>query len=133
MPSVLLSPYQLIAQPLTHEAWAPYGDVIQGANDASSMPAGIVTNKITANPILVRLEHHRPAVQLYSRRFGALQGHKFNRVSPITSHYPSASSPEAQGAPHTSISVARIGPPKGLQHGGTFDVSSLRRALPWPR
>lgn len=55
MPSVIISPLQLVAQPLTHEAWAPYGEVIQAASDPSSMPAGIITNKITANPILVSI------------------------------------------------------------------------------
>lgn len=49
-----MAPLQLIAQPLTHEAWAPYGDVMQGSEDPQTMPERVITNRITANPILVR-------------------------------------------------------------------------------
>ncbi|KAK4053583.1 Allantoicase [Microbotryomycetes sp. JL221] len=100
---------QLVAQPLTHESWAPYGDVIQGSNDPSTMPKHVITNTITANPEI---------------------GHKFNRISPITSLYPtSPSTPSYQGKPHTAINVIRVGPPKGLTLDGTcqFQVRMLER------
>ncbi|KAK4046132.1 Allantoicase [Microbotryomycetes sp. JL201] len=100
-------PLHIVAEPLTHKSWAPYGDVIQGSDDPLSMPAHVVTNTITANP----------------------QGYKFNRISPITSLYASSSDDaNFQGKPHTAINVIRVGPPKGLSHEGTtFDVRMLER------
>lgn len=97
---------ELKAQPLTHEAWAPYGDLITGTDNLSSVPQRVVVNKITHNPIL---------------------GHKFNRVAPITSLYPSDANAQ------TTISVIRVGPPAGLTnhdgHSGRFQVRMLEKHI----
>ncbi|KAM0785990.1 hypothetical protein ACM66B_006808 [Microbotryomycetes sp. NB124-2] len=103
-------PLHIVAEPLTHKSWAPYGDVIQGSDDPQTMPAHVVTNTITANPQV---------------------GYKFNRISPITSLYPSdPNDSQYQGKPHTAINVIRVGPPQGLTHNGTtFEVRMLERHI----
>ncbi|KDE05928.1 ureidoglycolate hydrolase [Microbotryum lychnidis-dioicae p1A1 Lamole] len=104
-----MTPLQLKVEPLTHEAWATFGHVIQGAEDSSAVPRGIAVNKISHTTRL---------------------GHKFNRLAPITSSYPASSSssstPEADKAV-TSISLARIGPVPELKFGTSFEVRMLER------
>ncbi|KAM0755967.1 hypothetical protein T439DRAFT_320661 [Meredithblackwellia eburnea MCA 4105] len=100
-----MAPIILEALPLTHEAWAPFGDVIQGTEDPATMPAHVVTNNILVNPI---------------------PGHKFNRVSPIISTY-ADKAPAELGTPKTAISIIRIGPPKGLALGGKFELRMFER------
>ncbi|SGY20218.1 BQ5605_C017g08534 [Microbotryum silenes-dioicae] len=104
-----MTPLQLKVEPLTHEAWATFGHVIQGAEDSSAVPRGIAVNRISHTTRL---------------------GHKFNRLAPITSSYPASSSssstPEADKAV-TSISLARIGPVPELKFGTSFEVRMLER------
>lgn len=122
-----MSPLRLTFLPLTHAAWAPYGDVIQGTEDPSTMPASVTTNRITATPILVRPLFLLPPPPTLSSEVNLpqlTQGHKFNRISPIISTYPAA---ESGSEPITSISVIRIGPPAGLALGSEFAVRMLER------
>jgi hypothetical protein len=35
--------------PLTHSAWAPFGVLLQGTSDVSSLPSNITTKTTTAN------------------------------------------------------------------------------------
>ncbi|SCZ94765.1 BZ3500_MvSof-1268-A1-R1_Chr12-1g03643 [Microbotryum saponariae] len=103
-----MTPLQLKVEPLTHEAWAAFGHVIQGAEDSSAVPQGIAVNKISHTTRL---------------------GHKFNRLAPITSSYPASSSSSTPAADKavTSISLARIGPVPELKFGTSFEVRMLER------
>ncbi|SCV72932.1 BQ2448_6857 [Microbotryum intermedium] len=102
-----MAPLQLKVEPLTHQAWATFGHVIQGAEDSSSVPDGIAVNTISHTTRL---------------------GHKFNRLAPITSSYlASSSSTSDSDQAVTSISLARIGPVPELKFGTTFEVRMMER------
>lgn len=132
-----MAPLQITAERLTHEAWAPYGDLIQGGDSPAAFPPAVadITLEINANPIKVRCALFVGAYHLQQKWGGfaivaqadsplsRLQGHKFNRVSPISNSYPT----DAQPTPVTAISVIRIGPPAGLELGGVFQLRMFER------
>ncbi|KAG9005240.1 Allantoicase [Tulasnella sp. JGI-2019a] len=89
----------ITAMPLTHEAYAAYGDVIQAYSPTTSAPAQV---KVTS----------------------ANQGsaHKFHRLSPIVSSYPADVASQAV----TAISVFRS-TPVGAKLGEDWPVKLLER------
>ncbi|CED85278.1 allA [Phaffia rhodozyma] len=91
----------LIAQPMTYELIEPYGNLIQGSWDPSTMPARIKTN-VVPNP---------------------QTAYKYNRQAPIISTYPATSNA------HTAIAIYRATPPTGinLARGLSFDLRMFER------
>ncbi|KDQ21283.1 hypothetical protein BOTBODRAFT_25706 [Botryobasidium botryosum FD-172 SS1] len=100
----LLPSVTIPALPLTAEAYAPFGAVIQAYADVHGAPRGV---RIT------------PANQGTA--------HKFHRLELVKSSYPTTSAGEGEPEPLTGITVFRVAPPEGLKLGGKFGVRLLER------
>ncbi|KAI5479442.1 Allantoicase [Pseudohyphozyma bogoriensis] len=99
MPSI-----QLVAQPITHEAWAPYGHFFEGTDSPDKAAPGLFIKQIP---------HELPS-------------HKFNRVAPITSTYNASDYPK-DTPPTTALNVIRVGPNPLAKYGAEFPVNMFER------